>query len=440
MIIYDNTVQKRGVREMNKDKKRVVKKRGSRKRDNVLLFNKERKQPVSSSSLDSSASSESQKQPDSSIQPKKVIQISLGGVITIVVTIAIAIVGATWHIGTKFTETSGDIISLSKDIEGIKTEISRLETEITDLKDEVSAMNAYLYNDEGVKDQLGNINEALNIKVINVPLDEDYSLIKESLENTMSFEYGSSGLAIDETSGLGIYKGTVCYAKDNVDEPLIITYTEEDKEVYFYGSYNEKYHWNGYCITNTYYLDGSLAGICESYFEDGERLDYISFYKLDDGKWIYSNRDCVGKENSGISVCYAFQNEINRNFTNTNVRISDILFPDKVIETFNPVKITYYFGNTSNGLYNDDTGTAYLVKYYEDGTVQLLYVGKFVNGYPNDKAAWSIAYSEEGGYYVHNTGKFVNGSAVKKSNDPLSIIDIKKIIFEYDFECELNWR
>lgn len=47
---------------------------------------------------------------------------------------------------------------------------------------------------------------------------------------------------------------------------------------------------------------------------------------------------------------------------------------DFIEEIDTPVD-SYYRGNTSNGIYNDNTGEAYLVRYNEDGTVKVLYKG-----------------------------------------------------------------
>lgn len=72
--------------------------------------------------------------------------------------------------------------------------------------------------------------------------------------------------------------GKVYMANDLIDTRVILFYKEEDKEVFFLGQYNENYHWDGYCMTNVYNADGSLFGISESNFVDGERRDYTCFY------------------------------------------------------------------------------------------------------------------------------------------------------------------
>ena len=108
---------------------------------------------------------------------------------------------------------------------------------------------------------------------------------------------------------------------------MLLTYNENGKEVYFFGKLNKKFNWDGYCITNTYNNDGTLYGICESNFIDGKRIDYESFYlsSIED-EWIHTKRICKKDGNLGISERYNFQYNKVKNFTNTNVRIYDLLY------------------------------------------------------------------------------------------------------------------
>ena len=53
------------------------------------------------------------------------------------------------------------------------------------------------------------------------------------------------------------------------------------KNVCFQGTYNKNYHWDGVCITNSYYKDGRFLGACESNFEDVTRKDYKSIVDSD---------------------------------------------------------------------------------------------------------------------------------------------------------------
>lgn len=98
------------------------------------------------------------------------------------------------------------------------------------------------------------------------------------------------------------------------------------------GKFNENYHWDGYCITNVYYKDGTLFGLCESNFDDGKRMDYISLYREDNNEWTYTNRNIGADGNSGITKCFTYSTSDVKNFTETNVRTNDFIIPDDYIE------------------------------------------------------------------------------------------------------------
>ena len=64
----------------------------------------------------------------------------------------------------------------------------------------------------------------------------------------------------------------------------------------------------------------------------------------------------------------------------------------------------FYSGNTSNGQFNDDTSTAYMVKHFSDGTIKTLYVGNFRNGQFNDTTgnAWMVGTTAPGEPYSYS--------------------------------------
>lgn len=260
---------------------------------------------------------------------------------------------------------------------------------------------------------------------------------------TNDINISTSSLATDVCVGTDS-EGNVYIAEELIDKTVLLTYVDGDKEVYFLGQYNENYRWNGYCVTNAYYMDGTLYGICESNFENGQRLDYKSFYKDASNEWIYTNRVCTDEGNLGTSISYAFEYNKVKNFTNTNVRVTDIFYVDKFIETFNPTMSEYYYGNTSGGEYNDDSGQAYYVRYFEDGTVKTLYQGKFIGGefYDDTGEAWYIV-KEVDTEYMYYKGVFEN-CAPKKIGDyvfenPIDLTRINEIIQDKSFECGLKW-
>lgn len=293
----------------------------------------------------------------------------------------------------------------------------------------------------GVYTRLALIEEKLNIPTISASTDMTSSLDKVSIERN---DIGISTTSFSENTTVGTDSdGNVYIAKDLIEETILLTYIDGDKEVYFLGQYNENYNWDGFCVTNAYNLDGSLYGICESNFDNGKRLNYKSFVLSDiSNNWIFSNRVCDGDKNIGTNIHYSLCYDKIKNFTSTNVKTSDILYVDKFLQNVDATITKYYSGNTSNSLFNDDSGNAYEVIYDKDGTIRTLYMGNFVDGYFNDNTgnAWDIAYSDEYGVYFYNKGKFKNGIFVDNSTTPVSIDEINNIISEYDFTCELKWN
>lgn len=334
-----------------------------------------------------------------------------------------------------------------------------LRNEINLLKvqsETVTSMNDYIYKDDNsINNQIHDINDnlddleddlelimaALNIKVVSVTDDKAVSAIDDAVAQDQPET--STTPAIPSAIVLGTdVNGTTYYVEDLVNELVLFTYQEDKKEIYFLGQYNENYHWDGYCVTNAYYSDGTLYGICESNFRDGKRIDYKSFYEDSKNCWTLSDRKCTDDGNIGTSINYSMEYEKIKNFTPTNVRRPDILYVDKLVAALKPTITKFYYGKTSKEQYNDTSGEAYLVKYDSDGMVKTLYVGNFVNGYCEDKTgnAWNIAYSDELKNYYHNTGNFSKNKAEKKSTEAITLEEINQIIQGYEFDCELTWK
>ena len=348
----------------------------------------------------------------------------------------------------------GAIVRVIWNYSRMNSGIDGLQTDVATLQKDSSQMYKYLYEDGGVKDQLGDINgrltniesqltdiaDALNLNVIRVANNETSAMIDGASIEKNDKDYVTTSIPSESQIGVDA-NGKVYIAKDLINETVILTYMEDSKEVYFLGQYNENYHWNGYCVTNVYNSDGTLAGICESNFDDGKRLDYISFYSDTENEWIYTNRKHTDGKNIGTTVNYQLDDNSVKNFTNTNVRITDILYADKYIVKSAPAMTKYYKGSTKDGVYHDSTGNAYEIKYNDDGTVKMLYMGQFENGYCEDATgqAFAIVYSDKYNKYYCNTGIFTEGHTVTSSNTPITVDEIKEIVSKYSFDYELKW-
>lgn len=247
----------------------------------------------------------------------------------------------------------------------------------------------------------------------------------------------------DTKSGIEFTAGQV------VNQEILLKYKNDTEEIYFLGQFNENNHWNDNCLINVY-ENNVLKSIMEAKYDDGNLISYKQVAKTNsstDTVWSISDKEHYEDHNSGITKNYiytVYNQEIEYENASEEgmIRVDDFENIMKAVSTLEG----YYSGNTSEGRYNDSTGSAYIAKYYEDGTIRFLYRGYFAGGYPEDSrnneqdGPWGIVYAEDGPYYVRNVGSHTKGSADHKSNKALSIDDINKIVSEYNFECKLNWK
>lgn len=363
----------------------------------------------------------------------------------IAATIVMGLIGLLSWMCVQIYDINGNIKANNKVIEN-------LETEVSSIKKDINKINDILNGDDGNKilsKRIEYIEERLNSKIIDASDEITNSVDEASIEsndtNLVTSPFESTTCIGTDTDG------NTYVAEDLIGETILLTYTEGDEEVYFLGQYNENYNWDGYCVTNSYYSDGRLMGICESNFDNGKRLDYKSFVK-DDAQWIYSDRICSDDSNVGMNETYILNYEKVKNFTNTNVRVTDILYVDKFIETNEPSLKELYHGDTTDSLngdtveslYNDDSGNAYYISFFDDGTVKTLYQGNFKDGKFNDNTgnAWYIVKDIDTDY-MYFKGSFENNSPVGQTDDntenPIDLARINEIIQGKNFDCELKW-
>ena len=369
------------------------------------------------------------------ISAKAIIEI-IGFILTIL-TILSLLFGAYNYVESKFDKLNDKLNECLK-----KDEISNLTTD-------VSEMREYLYSDDGVKDQLGEFSDKMDkvTNLLNITAIKADVTTEEYIKNNVSIvdnDISDSTSSISPDTCIGTDSdGKVYIAKNLIDQTILLTYTEDDKEIYFLGQYNKNYHWNGYCVINTYDADGKLNGINESNFDDGNRLDYESYYLSDkQNEWIYTDRDCKKETNEGISIRYKSNFSKQKNFTATNVRVSDLIYIESMKEYDNKEILSYYMGKTSNGVYNDDSGNAYLVMYNSEGFVSVYYKGNFKDGYFEDENAIEIVLDESyniNKYFLYNGG-FTRGERI--SDDGIKYItqdEINTILKENGCKDNFTW-
>lgn len=265
------------------------------------------------------------------------------------------------------------------------------------------------------------------------------SIEYEEEKNEYSIHISKEIIAEDSVTGKKYSR------KQLVGMTLLVPYTEDDKEIYFLGQYNENFRWDGYCVTNAYNLDGTLYGIYEYNFVDGVCLSCKSFYQSEtDGNWIYLDREYHGNERYGKSIRYSFSYNALKNFVNTDVKTSDILYADTFLENSDAVMLTYYYGNMVDGKYNDGSGDAYEIIFDEDGFVKFLYLAEFSDGKVNDREASEIVLdqSAKGYNYFYYNGPIEDNERKQRVSGKNYVTQeqIDKILKDNEFECDLDLK
>lgn len=242
--------------------------------------------------------------------------------------------------------------------------------------------------------------------------------------------------------------GEPCTIEDLAEKKILLNYTEGAQRVFFYGQFDKDGRWTGNCIINVYENE-ELVLIADANYNQGELLNYKQAfpYVTISGTpvWLISNRTTEAGFNSGVTRYYYREGNYSQSFSTDAVVAEDILSVDEFQSIVGLKLEGYYCGNISDGLFNDDTGNAYMVKYFEDGTVRTLYMGKIKDGTFDDKSgnAWMIGKNDiNQDQYAYYQGPFTKGEAlhnIKYWTAPVSVEWVEDYIKDFDFSCELHW-
>lgn len=254
----------------------------------------------------------------------------------------------------------------------------------------------------------------------------------------------------DDVVAEGIGDGKAYTAEEIIGMPMLVPYVDGKYNILFYGQYNEQYFWDGVCTINVY-EGNDLYLITEATYDNGNIISYKQIIQdVSEGsgekEWIIADRVNKGKSNSGISKIYSRNDDYTMQFEFDDADIENLLRFDEykeVIENSDEIIKRCYYGDTSGGYYNDDSGNAYLVKYTEDGYVDLLYQGKFQNGVFEDGSgnAWYIV-KDGNGLYGYFNGVFQKGERKETSANKPKVVYYNKIgdyVDENSFDCNLIW-
>lgn len=334
---------------------------------------------------------------------------------------------------------------LPEDINNLKTEIEVANTKIENLQGNYSILNSQIWSmkkEALVPDKVidENITESTTILFAESSLA---TAIKNSYESdeTIFNSKGDLILLNEEQIATEVKNNESITKNDLKNQYFIISYQQNGEDVLFYGKYNDMFQWDGDCIINRY-KDSKLTFIMEAKYDSGKLLDYKQVFKGSNTAgidvWYVSQRKVEDeKRESGHTYSYFFYGDYEASLDINTIQESDILDVNTFCSTIPSTIEGYYNGYTSSGLFNDDTD-ACMVKYFNDGTVRMLYVGKFKNGLPYDLTgnAWHIV-KDRNTNYMYYKGNFRDGYPANSKDsyfeNPVHIERIKEILVENNF-------
>lgn len=373
---------------------------------------------------------------------------AITGLVSVIATVII--------LNTKMEFVLDDINSVNSDMENIDRSITSLVEKTTKNTTKV----------EGLEDRIDELGRRIDttendIKKLykNVDNDSASTLVCEPTQNTKlllaSVDIMSGSLASPEWKSSDIvaentFTGKKYTARKLAGKKVLMPYTDDGYEIFFYGSFNKNYHWHGDCIINSYKQD-KLEYIMEARYNDGEVVSYKQafYYKnsKDNNVWAVSERkhNSGTDENTGNTWIYRKKGNIKKKFRMKNVSVSDMLGVSQFKKKLNTSLEGFYHGITSEGSFNDSTGKAYLVKYFKDGTLAVLYCEKFKDGQFDDDTgnAWYVTRGEKDSCYTYFKGKFDRGHRVEtSSNKPANVTNkyVQDIITNQKLKCKIKLR
>lgn len=358
----------------------------------------------------------------------------------------LALIGTFTNSFVTYGRYSEKVDRYGKDIEEMQKNVSEIQNDIQNVSTQMSALAARA--DSAERD--------VNRLYQDVFAYRPTSIFAASITKTYS------GVDVLPQNGIVTVGATtkIVYSKNIhgreytpaqlADQPLLLPYTDDGKEVYFYGQVDENGCWDGHCIVNIY-KNNQLNLITDAQYENGKLLVFRQAFpdSLPNGDdiWAISDRTMRNGYSEGETWRYFRDGNCTKEFTPDTVSPADILSVDAFKTEYADTVEGCYHGNVSGGSYNDDTGDAYYVQYFRDGTVETLYVGRFVQGNFEDLTggAWMLGKESETAPYSYYKGIFKKGKATKTGKcweDSLTIDRVREIVAQsgIGFSCTLKWE
>lgn len=350
----------------------------------------------------------SEKKKNRSGMPRDIVVAAAGAVLAAAIIAAVGLVKGFFTLPDRMKTVEDGITTMrEKTIPGLEEDIGRVGQNLSDDKENLR---------DGI-DRLGD------------RLDNLYLLLLKDLRLEASGEYSrqiAAGLgnknSICQDEGPTITRvvarsgsGTEYTSQELLDLKLLLPYRDGDKNGYFYGQFNENDHWDGNCVVNIY-RRGELELITDAVYDDGRLRSCKQVFPdtTTGGRpiWVISDRVVEDGFSRG-ETWHCFREEPLLTIPEPeDVGTGDIITVDGFSKRLRTGIEGYYRGMTSDGKFNDATGTAYMVKYFDSGLIRTLYAGSFKNGVFDDASgdAWMIGKkNEDQSAYSYYKGPFQNG-------------------------------
>lgn len=345
-----------------------------------------------------------------------------------------AIISIFFNIGSSTFLNQNDISHLNNRIDELAQLISSTKNDLqddisdvsNDLKEYEKDINSKI---EELNRVIGRLQGATGIVNNEITVNENGQfalLVKNTYQSDQSV-YLSSGATLwndnNEIIAENAYTDIVYTVEELENITIILHYTENGEDVFLKGQFDENGYWDGNCVINRY-QDGNLTMIMDAIYNSGILFSYeqVFTYKKLSGYnvWAIAAREIDGDVKSGYTWTYYKYDNYVQDFSTEVAQSSDIINVEEFKSKVELFLEGYYSGYTSNGYYNDDTGNAYLIKYFEPGVIEnainpvirTFYQGNFVDGQPDDDSynSWHIA-RESNTSYMYYRGGFSNGNA-----------------------------
>lgn len=361
----------------------------------------------------------------------KFIQSIILNMITIIPTVILSVGGTIWAMHGNVSKLEQQVSDLADNVGKTQESVDKVRDDITSVKETNSSLIAKVEALEG------NFSEVFTVSI----KQNDLPIVESSYELENPTWDAEDIIASDLISGEEYSAGFL------VGKKLLVPYTNNGQEVVFFGQYNENYHWDKDCIINVYAND-ELILIMDAEYDDGELVTYqqvlAETLQTRQDVWVVTEREHRADINYGETWNYDRTEDYAKQFELDQVQMQDVVSAEDFIAEIDTPVDSYYRGNTSNGIYNDNTGEAYLVRYNEDGTVKVLYKGCFTDGKFDDNTgeAWELVFDSSNGInkYFYYKGIFRKGNrANSKKIDYVTREQIEQITEGMEFSCDMEW-